>query len=253
MRKSKCYSVLCASKRTRGAVERVGRTRAGKYRIRAALAGSDAAQGHSHRRLCGRASPPPLRRRLELGRQLQEDRQEHRRRSSPDRNAAARYDGRCALLGGAWNPSTRRGSGAAAPPPCVGPSIPERQWASRAHHGGCRARQDLRDRPIDWTAGSDLQKMNERRAAYIAALKAADNHEIAPLLAFVGAENRNNMSSHDRHVLAALSNRVLETPGASTPMAAAIRSMSSAPGRKRLGYGAKLPRGATGGRAARRR
>jgi fido (protein-threonine AMPylation protein) len=46
----------------------------------------------------------------------------------------------------------------------------------------------FRTGPIDWTAGSDLQKMNERRAAYIAALKAADNHDIAPLLAFVGAE-----------------------------------------------------------------
>jgi Fic-DOC domain mobile mystery protein B len=40
--------------------------------------------------------------------------------------------------------------------------------------------------PIDWTDGSDLQKMNERRTAYIAALKAADAHDIAPLLAFVG-------------------------------------------------------------------
>jgi Fic-DOC domain mobile mystery protein B len=40
--------------------------------------------------------------------------------------------------------------------------------------------------PIDWTAGSDLQKMNDRRAAYIAALKAADRHDIGPLLAFVG-------------------------------------------------------------------
>ncbi|CCV08087.1 conserved hypothetical protein [Mesorhizobium metallidurans STM 2683] len=41
---------------------------------------------------------------------------------------------------------------------------------------------------IDWTLGLDLQRMNERRAAYIAALKAADKHDIAPLLAFVGAE-----------------------------------------------------------------
>lgn len=40
--------------------------------------------------------------------------------------------------------------------------------------------------PIDWTAGSDLQKMNERRDAYIKALKAADNFDFAPLLAFVG-------------------------------------------------------------------
>ncbi|WP_292186138.1 hypothetical protein [Mesorhizobium sp.] len=40
--------------------------------------------------------------------------------------------------------------------------------------------------PIDWTAGFDLQRMNERRAAYIAALKAADQHDIGPLLTFVG-------------------------------------------------------------------
>lgn len=41
--------------------------------------------------------------------------------------------------------------------------------------------------PIDWTEGADLQRMNERRTVYIAALKAADNHDFAPLLAFVGA------------------------------------------------------------------
>lgn len=40
--------------------------------------------------------------------------------------------------------------------------------------------------PIDWTAGSDLQKINDRRSAYIAALKAADRHDMGPLLAFVG-------------------------------------------------------------------
>lgn len=39
--------------------------------------------------------------------------------------------------------------------------------------------------PIDWTAGSDLQKTNDRRHAYIKALKAADNFDFAPLLAFV--------------------------------------------------------------------
>lgn len=39
---------------------------------------------------------------------------------------------------------------------------------------------------IDWSAGHDLQKMNDRRAAYIAALKAADSHDMRPLLAFVG-------------------------------------------------------------------
>lgn len=39
--------------------------------------------------------------------------------------------------------------------------------------------------PIDWTSGSNLQKMSERRAAYIAALKAVDNYDLEPLLAFV--------------------------------------------------------------------
>jgi ATPase subunit of ABC transporter with duplicated ATPase domains len=42
--------------------------------------------------------------------------------------------------------------------------------------------------------------------------------------------------SHDRHFLAALSNRVLElTPDGVHPMAAAIPSMSPAPARKRRG------------------
>ena len=40
--------------------------------------------------------------------------------------------------------------------------------------------------PIDWAGGHDLQRMNDRRTAYIAALKAADAGDIAPLLAFVG-------------------------------------------------------------------
>jgi Fic-DOC domain mobile mystery protein B len=40
------------------------------------------------------------------------------------------------------------------------------------------------EKPIDWVGGHDLQKMNERRAAYIAALKAADDGNIAPLMAF---------------------------------------------------------------------
>jgi Fic-DOC domain mobile mystery protein B len=44
-------------------------------------------------------------------------------------------------------------------------------------------------KPIDWAGGHDLQKMNERRAAYIAALKAADNEDYAPLLAFIGARD----------------------------------------------------------------
>ena len=41
-------------------------------------------------------------------------------------------------------------------------------------------------KPIDWAGGYDLQKMNERRTTYIAALKAADQDDIGPLLQFVG-------------------------------------------------------------------
>jgi Fic-DOC domain mobile mystery protein B len=41
-------------------------------------------------------------------------------------------------------------------------------------------------KPIDWAGGHDLQKMNERRTAYIAALKAADKDDIRPLIQFVG-------------------------------------------------------------------
>jgi Fic-DOC domain mobile mystery protein B len=40
--------------------------------------------------------------------------------------------------------------------------------------------------PIDWAGGYDLQKMNARRDAYIAALKAADKGDIGLLLAFAG-------------------------------------------------------------------
>jgi Fic-DOC domain mobile mystery protein B len=40
---------------------------------------------------------------------------------------------------------------------------------------------------IDWAGGYNLQKMNERRGAYIAALKAADKGDISPLMKFVGA------------------------------------------------------------------
>jgi Fic-DOC domain mobile mystery protein B len=39
--------------------------------------------------------------------------------------------------------------------------------------------------PIDWAGGCDLQKMNDRRKAYIAALRAADRGDMSPLLAFV--------------------------------------------------------------------
>ena len=41
-------------------------------------------------------------------------------------------------------------------------------------------------KPIDWAGGQDLQKMNERRVAYIAALKAADGEDYAPLFVFCG-------------------------------------------------------------------
>jgi len=41
-------------------------------------------------------------------------------------------------------------------------------------------------KPIDWAGGHDLQKMNERRTAYIAALKAADQDDISPLMKFIG-------------------------------------------------------------------
>jgi Fic-DOC domain mobile mystery protein B len=38
---------------------------------------------------------------------------------------------------------------------------------------------------IDWAAGEDLQRLGERRLFYIAALKAADRNDFAPLMAFV--------------------------------------------------------------------
>jgi Fic-DOC domain mobile mystery protein B len=41
---------------------------------------------------------------------------------------------------------------------------------------------------IDWAAGSDLQHDNQRRSAYIAALRAADGNDYDQLLAFVGIE-----------------------------------------------------------------
>ena len=43
-----------------------------------------------------------------------------------------------------------------------------------------------RAKPIDWARGLDLQKINERRIAYIAALKAADRDDIKPLMQFIG-------------------------------------------------------------------
>lgn len=40
--------------------------------------------------------------------------------------------------------------------------------------------------PVDWAGDDNLQQMNDRRAAYIAALKAADGEDYEPLLTFVG-------------------------------------------------------------------
>lgn len=40
--------------------------------------------------------------------------------------------------------------------------------------------------PIEWANGFDLQADNERRQAYIAALRAADAGDVEPLLQFVG-------------------------------------------------------------------
>ncbi len=42
--------------------------------------------------------------------------------------------------------------------------------------------------PIDWAGGYDLQQMNERRTAYIAALKAADRGDMGALMVFVGEQ-----------------------------------------------------------------
>lgn len=41
-------------------------------------------------------------------------------------------------------------------------------------------------KPIDWSGGYDLQAMNSRRTQYIVALRAADNHDFAPLMTFIG-------------------------------------------------------------------
>jgi len=40
---------------------------------------------------------------------------------------------------------------------------------------------------IEWAGGYRLEDMNERRTQYIAALRAADGHNFAALLEFVGA------------------------------------------------------------------
>lgn len=45
----------------------------------------------------------------------------------------------------------------------------------------------LNEPAIDWAGGYRLEAMNERRDQYIAALRAADGHDISALLKFVGA------------------------------------------------------------------
>ena len=45
----------------------------------------------------------------------------------------------------------------------------------------------LSEPAIDWAGGYRLEAMNERRNQYIAALRAADGHDISALLEFVGA------------------------------------------------------------------
>ena len=45
----------------------------------------------------------------------------------------------------------------------------------------------LNEPAIDWAGGYRLEAMNERRDQYIAALRAADGHDISVLLEFVGA------------------------------------------------------------------
>jgi Fic-DOC domain mobile mystery protein B len=43
-----------------------------------------------------------------------------------------------------------------------------------------------RAEPFDWTGGYNLQRMNDRRLAYIAALRAADRGDLGPIIAFIG-------------------------------------------------------------------
>ncbi len=45
----------------------------------------------------------------------------------------------------------------------------------------------LNEPAIDWAGGYRLEAMNERRNQYIAALRAADGHDMSALLEFVGA------------------------------------------------------------------
>ena len=44
--------------------------------------------------------------------------------------------------------------------------------------------------PIDWSGGHDLQAMTPRRTPYLKALRAADGHDFAPLLAFIDTSGK---------------------------------------------------------------
>jgi len=85
-------------------------------------------------------------------------------------------------------------------------TYPPKELAARFHHrlvsihsfpngNGRHARimadavlTKLMDEPaIDWAGGYKLENMNERRNEYIAALRAADRHDLSALLKFVGA------------------------------------------------------------------
>ena len=67
--------------------------------------------------------------------------------------------------------------------------------AARFHHGRhARIATDIYlekhfdQAPIEWASGFDLQADNDRRNAYIAALRAADAGDFDPLLVFVGVK-----------------------------------------------------------------
>ena len=85
-------------------------------------------------------------------------------------------------------------------------TYPPKELAARFHHklvsihpfpngNGRHARimadalltKRLDEPAIDWAGGYSLEAMNERRNQYIAALRAADKHDMSALLAFVGA------------------------------------------------------------------
>jgi Fic-DOC domain mobile mystery protein B len=54
--------------------------------------------------------------------------------------------------------------------------------------------------PVEWASGFDLQRDNERRQSYIAALRAADGGNYDPLLEFVGADIDRKSADGSAHV-----------------------------------------------------